>query len=171
MPVSGNINAGFNITLTKVVGSLRTASDPLTSGASASLTFTNGTGANQANNLYAATRTLNSAATETLDLAGSLANAFGDTITASQVKGVYIKNTSTTDSLVVGDAASNAWEAWTDDAGSTIKVPPGGVFFLGAPLSGGMPVVGGSSDNLKIAHGTDTTNDLTYTIALLVVES
>ncbi|RWB65402.1 MAG: hypothetical protein EOQ49_32270, partial [Mesorhizobium sp.] len=69
--------------------------------------LTNGTGANQADLLFADTRTLSASATEDLDLAGALADVFGTTITMVEVVAILIlADAGNTNNVVIGDSAS-----------------------------------------------------------------
>src|SRR5688572_14836683 len=52
--------------------------------------LTSGTGANQADMMWHDTRTLGASASENLDLAGSLTNAFGTTQTFARIKMVLV---------------------------------------------------------------------------------
>ncbi len=76
---------------------------------------------------------------------------------------VVIWNDSATDTLIVGNATSNAWAAIFGSATHTVKVPPGGCLVLVAPR-GGYAVSSGSSDQLKFAAASGTVN---YTVLIL----
>jgi hypothetical protein len=117
-------------------------------------TLDSGTAIDQADKIYRSTRTLGSGANESLDLAGSLTDALGATITFAKVKLILIKNKSTTAAniLTVGAAASNAFESW-GATGSTIKVGPDGFVVLYNPSAAGYAVTAGTGDLLKIANG------------------
>ena len=68
--------------------------------------LTNGTGANQGNRVWHDQRSA-AAAPDDLDLAGSLTDAFGATVTFAKIVGIFIKNNSTTTAEVLsvgGDA-------------------------------------------------------------------
>src|SRR4051812_14107572 len=71
-----------------------------------SLSFELGAGALQANTFFSDYRTLAASAVDSLDLAGVLTDAFGQTITFTEVKAIYIENGSAVDDLAVG-AGSN----------------------------------------------------------------
>ena len=72
---------------------------------SKSFNITNGTAADQANMVWMDQRTLAASATEDLDLAGSLTNVYGTTITFTAIKGiiVYATAANTNNVLVGGD--------------------------------------------------------------------
>lgn len=115
--------------------------------------FTTGAGANQANEKFTDTRTLANNTSEELDLSGSLVNAFGVTVAFARIKFIQIKNKSSTQTLTIGGAASNAFVNWVGDATDTLKIPPGGEMRMVAPDATGWPVTAGTGDKLKIANG------------------
>lgn len=130
------------------------------------LNLASGTGANQADLLFADTRTLTASATEDLDLAGVLADAFGSTITMAEVVAIFIfADSANTNNVVVGDATSPV--PLFGGTTPTFSVKPGGFFCVGAPNASGLFTVGaGSTDDLKIANSSSGTS-VTYTIAIL----
>jgi len=87
--------------------------------------FTNGTGANKAQASWTDRRSLLTTTSEEIDLR-ALTNGFG-TLTATKIKALIIRVRTTTPGyrLLVGGAASNAWEAWTTQTGSIIRVGAG----------------------------------------------
>src|SRR6187455_587910 len=67
------------------------------------LLLRNGTGSGKADIAWQSQRNLASAASESLDLVGALATAFGDTISAAKVKAIEIEALETnTTSLTIG---------------------------------------------------------------------
>lgn len=119
------------------------------------LEFANGTGANQANQVFVDSRSLTTGASETLDLSGSLTNAFGESITFTAVKAMIVKNNGTT-ALTIGNAAATQFATFVGAAAHTILVPAGGVLVLTAP-SAGFPVAAGTGDLLKIENAAGAT--------------
>lgn len=117
-----------------------------------------GTGANQASQVWSDTRTLTTGANETLDLNGSLTDAFGVSVTFTKVKLLYIRNKGTT-ALTVGGAASNGFVSPFGSATDVVKVPPGGELRLYAPDATGFAVVAGTADQLKIANAAGASCD------------
>lgn len=126
--------------------------------------FTSGTGTLQADLQFYDTRTL-TGASESLDLAGGLADVFGNTLTFADVKSLYIKNTSTAkgEDLLVGGAAANALATPFGDSSDKIRIRAEGHISLAAPRDG-YAVTGGTGDLLKIDPGADT---ITYDIIIL----
>jgi hypothetical protein len=143
------------------------ASAPLTKAFSVSLA--SGTGAGQADRAFTDTRTLSASATEDLDLAGVLTDAFGATLTFAKVKGIYIAAASgNTNNVIVGNATTNGFISWVGGAAHTLTVRPGGVLalFCGAADTNGYAVTAGTADLLKIANSAGTTS-VTYDIAII----
>lgn len=130
------------------------------------LALANGTGANQANQIFSDTRTLASAANETLDLSGSLTNAFGESVTFTKLKAMIVQNKGTTD-LTIGNAASNQFASFLGGATQTLVVPAGGVLVLTAPGANGFAVTAGTGDQLKFTNGSGASLD--YDLVLIGV--
>lgn len=130
------------------------------------LEFASGVGADQADLLWADERTLAASATEDLDLAGVLTDAFGTTITMAEVVAIFVfADADNTNSVVIGDATSPV--PLFGGTNPTFSVKPGGFFCVGAPDASGLLSVGaGSTDDLKIANSSSGTG-VTYQIAVL----
>lgn len=126
--------------------------------------FINGTGIDQANQMWSDQRVLTASSSEELDLAGSLTNAFGTTLTFTSIKGIVVKAISTnTNDVVIGGAVSNAFLLF-GDATDTIAVKPNGSFCIVNPAADGYTVTAGTGDLLKITNsggGTSITYDIT----------
>lgn len=119
------------------------------------LELANGTGANQANQVFVDSRSLASGANETIDLSGSLTNAIGESVTFTAIKVLMIKNNGTT-ALTVGNAASNQFSSYLGAAAHTMIVPAGGVALHTAP-SAGFAVTAGTGDQLKVENAAGAT--------------
>lgn len=123
------------------------------------LALTAGTSADQIDTLWHDRRTLAGGANETLDLIGSLTNAFGAAASFAKVKAILIYNRTETTGvfLLVGGAASNAWAGgMLVDASDKIKIGPGGLNLWASPVDG-YAAAAGSTDNLKIENGHGST--------------
>ncbi|MEV8623406.1 hypothetical protein [Streptomyces sp. NPDC051079] len=124
-----------------------------------------GTTAGKADLRFADTRTLAASATEDLDLAGVLTDAFGTALTFVRVKGIFISAaTANSNNVVIGAAASNQWATLLNATG-TITLRPGMTFaaMAGSADATGMAVTAGTGDLLKIANsgaGTSVTYDI-----------
>ncbi|MEY9837441.1 hypothetical protein [Streptacidiphilus sp. EB103A] len=126
-----------------------------------------GTGANQADKMYAATRTLALSAAEDLDLAGTLTDAFGATITFARIKAMIFRaSAANTNNVVVGNAAANGFVSWCGAATHTVTVRPGGTFALIAPDVTAYAVTPSTADLLHVLNGGAGT-PVTYDVVLI----
>lgn len=125
--------------------------------------FANGSGTAQVADLvYHGNRTLGSGASETIDLFGSVTDAFGNTLSFARVKTITIENESGSMTLTIGNAVSPI--AIFDPATATVTVPPLGFLCLAGPLSG-WPVTDATADGLKITNSAGAS--ATYNIHIL----
>lgn len=133
------------------------------------LEFTTGTGANQATTVFSDQRTLTASSTETLDLSGSLTDAFGNVIAFTKIKAIIIYAAiANTNDVVVGGAAGTQFVAPFGSATDKVNVKPGGFFAISAPDASGLAVVNASTDSLKIANSSSGTS-VTYDIVIIGV--
>lgn len=131
--------------------------------------FTNGTGANQASILFSDTRTLAASATENLDLAGVLIDAFGNTITFDKIKAIIVTAAAAnTNNVLFGGAASAQAAPWFGDVTDVNVIRPGGLLCMVAPDATGFDVTATTADLLKIANSSSGTS-VTYTIVIIGV--
>lgn len=142
--------------------------DQITSGSasfpSLSRTITDGTGAGQCNKWYRSYRTLASGAADNLDLAGSLLDPFGNTLTFTGIKYVAIALISAsangTNKLTVG----NATNPWVGPMGSTGTIDVYDSLELYHPSASGWAVTAGTGDILKINNGG--ASSITYCVLI-----
>lgn len=131
--------------------------------------FENGTGANQANELFTDTRTLTASSSENLDLAGVLLDAFGATLTFTKIKAIIITAAAAnTNDVVVGGHPTAAVSTIFGDVTDTILVKPGGTFAIVAPDANGYGITATTADMLTVANSAGGTS-VTYTIAIVGV--
>ncbi|NUS82969.1 MAG: hypothetical protein HOY75_09485 [Streptomyces sp.] len=131
-----------------------------------------GTGAGKADRIWSDRRTLAASATEDLDLAGVLLDAYGTAITFARIKGLVIAAASgNTNNVVVGAAASNPW-ATLLGATHTLTVRPGAFFAVGTGIADatGYAVTAGTGDLLKVANSAGGT-PVTYDIHIIGVSA
>ena len=129
--------------------------------------FTDGTGADQAKEVFTDTRTLTASAVENLDLAGVLTDAFGNVLTFTKVKALIIKADSTNvNDVVVGGHATAAFFSMFGAATHTLKVRPGGMFVVTAPDATGLAVTATTADMLTVTNGGAGTS-VSYTIIII----
>ena len=163
MALTGDVIFKLTATYTSAKD-LSTVTDPFA--ISNTIALSSGTGANQADLLFHDTRTIAASGTDDLDLAGSLTDSLGATLTFVKVKTIYVSAASgNTNSVVVGGAASNQFVAWVGDATDKVNILPGGAFMLCAPSAAGYAVAAGSTDVLRIANSSSGTS-VTYNIAI-----
>lgn len=130
------------------------------------LSFANGTGAGQADIVFADERTLAASTSEDLDLAGSLANAFGQTITAVELVAILVVAADANVNDVVLGAATQPIPLFGGTNG-TFAVKPGGMFLSVAPGAAGQLTIGaGATDDLKVAN-SGAGSAVTYKIVIL----
>lgn len=164
MPFTGNINVTVSGVLTSALD-LEAVQSQLTK--KLALALTDGSGANQATNVFSDTRTLAASASESLDLAGSLTNAFGQVISFTKVRALMIfASASNTNDVVVGGAGANGFFSMFGAAAHTAKVKPGGSLIITAPDVNGLAVVAGTADLLQIANGAGGSG-VTYDVIVI----
>jgi hypothetical protein len=128
--------------------------------------FENGTGANQASAVFSDTRTLSASATEDLDLAGVLTDAFGTTVAADRIKAIMVTAASgNTNDVQVTRKATNGVPLFMA-AGDGIALTPGAGFCAVFPNAIGVDVTAATGDLLTITNSAGSTS-VTYSIAIL----
>lgn len=126
-----------------------------------------GTGADQADQLWTDQRTIAASGTDDLDLAGSLVNALGATVTFARIRAIYVEALATnTNNVVIGAAASNQFVGPFGASTHTISVKPGGVTLMANRDATGWAVTASTGDLLRIANSGGTTG-VTYNIAIV----
>jgi hypothetical protein len=144
----------LNATLSKALD-LDTPIDPLT--LSLLLTMPNGTGSGAVSQMWHDQRTLGASATEDLDFAGSLTNAFGVTLTFATIRFVYIRAATTnTNAVQVTRTATTGILLFMAD-GDGISLAAGDMFIYHSPLVG-KTVTAGSDDTLTITNSAGSTS-------------
>ena len=129
--------------------------------------ITSGTGANQADLIFHDQRTLAASTSEELDLAGSLTDSFGTTLTFARIKAVVVYAATANAGLIqVGGAAANGFINWVASATDIIQVRAGGTFAIIAPDATAYAVTAGTGDLLKI-NNTDGAGAGVYDIYII----
>ena len=131
------------------------------------ITLLNGTGAGQADMVFTDTRTLSASATEDLDLAASLVDAYGATMTFARIKVIIVTAASgNTNNVNVTRPASNGVPLFLA-AGDGLAVRPGGVAVpLACSDATGVPVTAGTGDLLTFTNSAGSTS-VTYTVIII----
>jgi hypothetical protein len=130
-----------------------------------------GTGANQADILFADERQVNASSNDDLDLAGVLANAFGQTIAAAELVAILVINapvagSPNTTNLTIG-GGTNPVVGFLGGTSPTIgPIRPGGFALLACGDAAGLgAVTAGTGDILRIANSSGAT--ARYQIAIV----
>ena len=163
--LQGSINLAVALDLVKGLD-IGEVSYPAKTGANYS--FTNGTGANQANMVFVDTRTLAASAAEDLDLSGTaLTDAFGTAIAFTAIKAIIVKAAAanTNDVQVGGDASAGIASIFGNVA-DFISVKPGGMFCVVAPNATGYALTATTADLLQITNSSSGTG-VTYDIIIV----
>jgi hypothetical protein len=130
-----------------------------------SMDFQPGTGLGKANKLFADTRTLAASGTESLDVAGALADPVGGVATFTKIKAIMIKaSAANTNDVVVGGAAANSFNGPFVDPTDKLTIAPGDFVIL--TKKAGWDVTGATGDLLKVANGGAGTG-VDYSIILI----
>jgi hypothetical protein len=127
--------------------------------------FANGTGADQASAVFTDTRTLSASATEDLDLAGVLTDAFGTTIAADRIKAIMITAAAGNTNDVQVTRPANGVPMFMA-SGDGVAIGPGGGFMLVAPNANGINVTASTGDLITVTNSAGSTS-VTYTVAIL----
>ena len=126
-----------------------------------SWSVTSGTNANQINKMWVSQRTLTNSATETIDIAGGITNSFGTQLDMSNVRMMIFKSSAdNSDSISIGGAAANAFDAWVGAADDTVILRAGAFLLISAPDATGYAV--STNGNIKVTN--QGTNSVTYDV-------
>lgn len=127
-----------------------------------------GTGAGQADRLYAATRTIAPSTNEDLDLAGVLTDEFGVVITFARVKALFVQAAlANANNVVVGAAAATQWATLLNTTGTVTLRPDAGFMAWAGTTDATAYVVGaGTTDLLRVTNSGAGTS-ITYDIVII----
>jgi len=125
----------------------------------------NGTTAGRADKVWADTRTVTTGATDSLYLAGTLTNAFGEVVTFVKLRAIAIKAAAAnTTTLQVARPASNGVLLFAAASDALFALSAGG-FFCWADPAAGFAVTAGTGDLLSIINSAGAT--ASYDIVLV----
>src|SRR5262245_44600583 len=117
-----------------------------------------GVGANQADRMWQAQRTIAASATDSLDMAGALGDVYGATFSLVRLKALIVgASGANANNVHVTRPAANGVPLFLA-AGDGIIVRPGGAFCWFAPDATGIAIAGGSSDLIDILNGAGGTS-------------
>lgn len=168
MAVSGSttININGKQTGTASLGSTPNSNRTITLAQS----YTDGTDANQHDQLYMAERTVGDGANDDIDLSGVLTDAYGNTITAAEMVEITIINkqfdgTANTTDLTIDGTVTNGFKGFLNAAGTIGPIGPGGHFTIGCPDAGGIGTITAATEDLvRITNSAGAANS--YQIAI-----
>lgn len=129
------------------------------------LSYTSGTGANQADKVYSVQYSIVGSATQTVDLAGVLTDAFGAALTFAKVKVIYVKHVSGLNTLRIERPAATGAILFGAASGALAVLSAGGRFLWDDPAAGF--VVGAGTTDLISLVNTAATN--TIVVNLIIV--
>jgi len=115
------------------------------------LELADGTGTGYGDLQFHDQRQLSDGGNEELDLAGSLTDQFGSTLTFAKIKLLVIENLSASQTLTVGNASSNQFVGPFGAAAHTLGIGPNSFAVLIANPAG-YAVTAGTGDKLKILN-------------------
>lgn len=163
MALTANIKDAVTATLTNTAD-FESASSSIAD--ATSITFTDGTGAGQADRIFKDQRTLGASATEDLDLSGALTNIYGTTVVFARIKYIRVSAAAAnTNNVNVARATANGVPLFLA-ALDAIPVRPGGFFSWGCSDATGIAVTAGTGDLLTITNSGGTTG-VTYNITII----
>jgi hypothetical protein len=158
---SASLDTTLSLTIqSNMIGTATSFSTPTANAARAyTLALTSGTGADQADKVFYAQRTITASANDDLDLAGVLTDPLGATLTFVKVKAILIVAAAgNTNNVVVGNAAGTQFVGPFGAAAHTIAIAPGDMFLITKRGSAGWSVGAGSTDLLRIANSAGGTS-------------
>ena len=133
--------------------------------------FTDGSGANEADEVFSDTRTLGASASEDIDLNGVLTNALCETVNFVTIKAFIVHAAKeNTNNISVVAKAVNGWVAPFVAAEDGVTLRPDGTMVIINPDAVGMVVAPGTADLLTITN-LDTGSPVDYDIILIGVKS
>lgn len=165
MPLSASIYAAVSARLSGApdLGTTQFEYDP----PAKLLDMAAGAASGQVSKIFVDTRTLAASTGEDLDLAGGvLFDPLGAALTYANVKVLLFKAAKgNTNSVVIGNAASNGFVGPFGAATHTIAIPPGGCILLVHP-GAGWTVTAGTGDLLHVLNG-GAGSSVTYDAVIL----
>lgn len=161
--LTGTIKAALGLTY---LGDLDLGSQKALLPFAAEISIGNGTGNGQANLAWWDNRSIAGSSSEDLDLAGGLTDAFGQALTFTKVKGIYVKAAAANvGNIVIGGKPSTGFFAGLfGDITDKIKVAPGQSFLI-TNMNAGWTVTAATADILLMAN--DAAGTALYDIAII----
>lgn len=167
MSLEARLQAKLNIAIAEAVdGGTRQAD--LAAALSKTFSSTGSAGAaGYASKCFSDTRTLTASSSESLDLAGSLVDALGNTVSFSKIRAILVMAASgNANQVIVGNGTNPFIGPFGAAGASVIHVDPGGYFLAVKDDAAGWTVTASTGDVLKVANSGGGTS-VTYTIFIL----
>lgn len=128
--------------------------------------WTNGTTVDKADRVFSDTRTVSASGTDPLDLAGSLTDLYGNTLTFVELRLLYVSaSSSNTNNVRLNRPASNGVPLFLA-ASDGIDIPPGGEFLWACPADGKVTVTAATGDIINIDNSSSGTS-VTYDVIII----
>lgn len=132
--------------------------------------WTNGTTADKADRIFSDTRTVAASGTDALDLAGSLLDIYGNTLTFVELRFIYIGAAAgNTNNVRWNRPASNGVPIFLA-ASDGIDIPPGGFASWGCGADGKVTVTAATGDIINIDNSSSGTS-VTYDVVIIGVSA
>lgn len=129
--------------------------------------MTTGTGAGQADKVYAATRTITASSNDDLDLNGVLVDALGALVPLLRVKALIVRAAAANvNNLIMGGGASNPVSTILAGTTPSITIRPGGSLVLVAPDAVAYAVTPATADILRFTNG-GAGSSVTYDVIII----
>lgn len=163
MPVTANLQLTVSGSHTNALD-LGTAALPFA--LSSTIALTTGTAAGMADRVFTDTRTLSASATEDLDLAGVLTDAFGALITFAKIKALIVKASSgNTNNVNLSRPAGATGVPIFLAISDGLVIPPGYTFaWFGSGT--GVTVTAGTGDLITLTNGAGGTS-VTFDVVII----
>lgn len=163
MALTGTISVSVNLTDTRA-GNIETAA-AIINPATYFWNIAAGTGSGQADKKWSDRRTIAPSATDSLDLAGILADLFG-TITFVKLKAVVLYSAAANlNNIQILRPAANGVALFGAASGQLADLTPGGIFAWASP-AGVLAVTPGTGDLISVVNAAGT-NSVSYDIHLV----
>ncbi len=152
--LTATINVSINSTFGGVTTELSTETDIINLDARGD-NLADGQGSGKAQLHYSESITIAQSANADKDLAGDLSNKFGEVLTFTKIKSIWIKNTSLVDRIYFGGAGA-ADVPFFGAIADFLIIGFGGSILLQNPGADGYAVTPTSADILRLTHAGDT---------------
>lgn len=161
MALATTLSVTLDAVLSKALDLATSSTPAINHYAALTKSLTSGTGAGQADTVFADTRSLTTGQSEDLDLAGSLVNSFGDPAVFAKVRTllIYASTDNTVNITLFGDAAS---VPILNTAATTTTLTPGGIFLVHNPT--GFAVTATTADIIQAVNGAGNSS---YSIIII----